>query len=108
MKTLTLVDPTLQRFQQNVSEAVNPIQASGIVNGRLVQFTAMATIAPMSDIVISHGLGQPVTAILPALNQIAGAFFSVSPSKNPSPNQLMILRCSIQLSAGQSASFWVW
>jgi hypothetical protein len=107
VKTFKLKDPSLERFQQNVADAVNPIQASGIVNGRLANYTAGHAVNAGSDFTFSHGLGHAPTGIIQLVSSLNGNFY-VSPSTNPSPAQITILRCTTNLAAGASPNFWVW
>lgn len=99
-------DRVIQQLQSNVGASLDPLTQNAIVNGRLVSFTATADIPSNTDFTISHGLGRVPAGIIPTASTVNGLMY-VSPSVNPNPSQLMIMRCTVGISAAQTVQFWV-
>jgi hypothetical protein len=97
-----------QQLQANIAASIGGLQASAIVSGVGVTYTApVAGIAPSKDFIISHNLGRlPAYGALPCLNSSANSFY-VSQTVNSNPKTQLILQSINGLTGGSVVSFWV-
>jgi len=96
-KSVGIDDPQVAKFQQNVSEALVPLQRAQILDGLLLRNIEL--ISGQSNIV-PHKLGRALLGW-----QIAGinANATVWASESPLPSKNLLLNCS----ANCTISLWV-
>jgi hypothetical protein len=110
MKQVRTVDKPMMDLQTNVNTAVTQIQQQALAESRFLTLTIPTTAAgllanahdPSGDINLQHGFGRPAKgyfiAFVPLATQLAltGPLFFIyaSPTANPSPNSIAIIRCN--------------
>jgi hypothetical protein len=81
----------LRLLQDNVEQALLPLQNQALANGRQVTVTFPA--GANTDLAVNHGLSKSTVNFLVVTPQAAGSVYQ-SPTRNPNPSQQMILRSS--------------
>ena len=113
-KMLKFADDVLQRFQANIAEVFAALAPIGILNGKLVAYTAGNSIPAQNDLVVNHNLGRVPLGILPLVapsssfvTPAAGGGFVQSATRNATPTTSAILFCTNAIRAGAVFAFWV-
>ena len=106
LRKLKLQDRILQQLQTNVAAVLDPIGALLLLGYVTATFTATSAIPGGSDFTMGHSLGRAPNGILPLLTNFYG-LFRVSQTVNNAQASTILLNCSNDILAGQSASFLV-
>lgn len=101
-KVLQTQDQNLTLIQSNIKNSLDALVNSPLMTGTSVAFDS-TSLAPNIDVILNHGLGTNKVAWLPGSQSTPGSIYlspnNSSTAKNPSPNNSIILRSTVPMSA---------
>lgn len=96
----------ISRLQDAAKNTLDSILQSPVLDCRIASVTVSNAVSAGTDFQVTHGLGKTPKGIVALVSNVAGVVTN-SPTSNPLPSSVAILRSSAPIPAGSTLSFLV-